>query len=130
MVDKVAAQLPANRLPGSAKPHGAEPSPRPRRYGYKPAPLASLPPELGLPDGTVQEVMRFRNESARTVWRKITDGTYQSYKDRDRRLILWSSVLADRARCIEAGPQLSEPPSGKRRVGRPPKAGKVKNKLL
>jgi hypothetical protein len=29
---------------------------------YKPAPCASLPPELGTPDGTVAEVMRFRNE--------------------------------------------------------------------
>jgi hypothetical protein len=89
---------------------------------YKPAPPAALPPELGVPDGTVAQVMFFRNESARTVWRKISIGTYQSYKNGDRRLILWKSVLQDRQNCIERGPQLSRPPAtGKRRPGRPSK---------
>ena len=92
------------------------------RRGYKPASLASLPPELGTPDATIQQVMLFRGESARTVQRKIADLTCQSYKSGDRRLILWSSVLEDRDRCIKAGPQLSpRPATGKRKPGRPRK---------
>lgn len=93
---------------------------------YKPAPLASLPPALGPPDATIQQVMRFTNSSARMVQRKIANGTYESYKDGDRRLILWSSVLADRARLIALGPQLSpRPATGKRPVGRPKKTGQL-----
>jgi hypothetical protein len=89
---------------------------------YKAAPVESLPPELGLPDATIQQVMTFRNESPRTVWRKIRNGTYESYKDGDRRLITWKSVLEDRERCRKLGPQLSQPPAtGKRPRGRPKK---------
>jgi hypothetical protein len=89
---------------------------------YKPAPLESLPPELGLPPATIQQVMAFTGASARSVWRKIADGTYRSFKDGDRRLILWSSVIKERDRLIALGPQFSERPrTGKRRVGRPKK---------
>jgi hypothetical protein len=91
--------------------------------GYRPAPLASLPPERQPLDGTVQQVMAFRLESARTVWRKITTGTYKSYKNGDARMIEWASVLADREASIALGPQLAEPPkTGKRSRGRPKKA--------
>jgi hypothetical protein len=87
---------------------------------YKPAAHAELPPELGPPDATIEEVMRFRNESARTVQRKIADGRYQSYKDGDRRLIVWKSVLEDRDACRARGPQLAPvPANGKRKPGRP-----------
>lgn len=85
---------------------------------YKPAPP---PAELGLPDATIPEVMAFRRESSRTVFRKIASGAYQSYKSGDTRLILWRSVLEDRERCLARGPQLSPQPTGKRRPGRPRK---------
>ena len=89
---------------------------------YKPAPLESLPPELGPPDATIPQVMAFTGASARTVQRKIADESYESYKDGDRRLITWKTVLEDRERCRNLGPQLSQrPTTGKRRVGRPKK---------
>jgi hypothetical protein len=53
---------------------------------YKPA---ILPPSLRL-DATIGEVMSYRRESARTVFRKIASGAYQSYKSGESRLILWS----------------------------------------
>ena len=84
--------------------------------------LSSLPPELGPPDATIPQVATFTNSSPRTVQRKIEDGTYESYKDGDRRLITWKSVLEDRERCRKLGPQLSQrPATGKRPVGRPRK---------
>ena len=90
---------------------------------YKPAPVESLPPELGPPDATIPQVMAFTNSSARTVQRKIENGTYESYKDGDRRLIVWKLVLEDRDRYRKLGPQLSQRrATGKRPVGRPPKS--------
>jgi hypothetical protein len=92
---------------------------------YKPAPPESLSPEIGPPDATIQQVMRFTNSSARTVQRKIENGTYESYKDGDRRLITWKSVLKDRDLCRKLGPQLTQrPATGKRPVGRPTKTAK------
>jgi len=86
---------------------------------YKPVPP---PAELGLPDATVSEVMAYRRESARTVFRKIASGVYQSYKNGDSRLIVWESVLADRERSLARGAQLpSRPATGKRPPGRPRK---------
>jgi hypothetical protein len=68
--------------------------------------------------------MRFTNSSARTVQRKISDGRHKSYKDGDRRLILWSSVIEERDRLIALGSQLPQrPTTGKRPVGRPKKTG-------
>jgi hypothetical protein len=82
---------------------------------------AQLPADLRL-DATIPEVMAFRRESARTVQRKISNGTYKSYKNGDSRLILWSSVIEDRDRCIAQGPQLSRrAETGKRPPGRPRK---------
>jgi hypothetical protein len=43
---------------------------------YKPA---TLPPNLRL-DATVNEVMAFRHESARTVFRKLRAGAYQAIR--------------------------------------------------
>jgi hypothetical protein len=74
---------------------------------YKPAPL---PPELRSPDATVAEVMAYRRESARTVWRKIAKGVYRSHKNGDTRLIEWASVFEDRERCRQLGPQLLAAP--------------------
>jgi hypothetical protein len=86
---------------------------------YKPA---QLPPDLRL-DATIPEVMAFRHESARTIYRKIEAGIYRSHKNHDgARLIEWASVLEDRDRCIALGHQLGQRPvTGKRPVGRPKK---------
>lgn len=54
-----------------------QPTPAKPRYRYRPAPLAALPPELGLPPATIQQVMTATNASARTVWRKIHSGVYR-----------------------------------------------------
>jgi hypothetical protein len=84
---------------------------------YKPAKLRS-------PDATIPEVMAFRRESARTVWRKIEKGVYRSHKNGDARLIEWASVIEDRERCVAQGSQLPQrPATGKRAVGRPRKTG-------
>ena len=45
---------------------------------YKPADPASLPPGIEVPDATIPQVMLFRCESARTMFRKIASGAYQS----------------------------------------------------
>jgi hypothetical protein len=79
---------------------------------------ASLPPDLRL-DATVPEVMAFRHESARSVFRKIANGTYRGHKNGDTRLIEWASVLEDRERCLARGPQVSPVPVTKRKPGRP-----------
>ena len=90
---------------------------------YKPADPASLPPGIEVPDATIPQVMLFRCESSRTVFRKIASGAYQSYKSGETRLILWRSVLEDRERCLARGPQLPpQPTTGKRRPGRPRKS--------
>ena len=83
---------------------------------YRPA--ADLPPGIQPLDLTVSEVMAVRRESAATVFRKIRDGRYRSYKSGDSRLIELASVLADRDACLARGPQLVEL-TGKR--GRPKK---------
>jgi hypothetical protein len=88
---------------------------------YRPAPL---PSDLRL-DATIPEVMAFRHESSRTVFRKIASGAYRSYKSGDTRLIVWQSVVEDRERCLARGPQLSRPQTGKRRPGRPRKAAET-----
>jgi hypothetical protein len=79
---------------------------------YKPA---NLPPDKHL-DATVAEAMAFGQQSAASVFRKIRDGRYESFNDGDNRRITWASILKDRQRLIEQGPQLS-PTTGKR--GRP-----------
>jgi hypothetical protein len=71
------------------------------------------------PDMTLAEVAAFRREGESTVWRKIRAGTYVSFKSGDKRLITRESVLADRERCLAAGPRLSTSPTGGRRAGRP-----------
>lgn len=84
---------------------------------------ADLPPELRSPDATIPEVMAFRHESARMVFYKIQRGIYVSHKNRDRRLITWESVIADRERCLQLGSQVAPPPTtGKRKRGRPRKS--------
>ena len=86
---------------------------------YKPA---APPAELGMPDATIPQVMAFRHESSRTVFRKIASGAYQSYKSGETRLIVWSSVIKERERCLMRGPQLPpQPTTGRRRPGRPRK---------
>jgi hypothetical protein len=86
---------------------------------YKPA---QLPPDRQSPDATIPEVMAYRRESARVVWRKIEKGVYRSHKNGDTRLIEWASVIEDRERCVAQGAQLLPPPAtGKRSVGRPRK---------
>jgi hypothetical protein len=94
------------------------------KMAYKPAPLASLPPDMRL-DATIPEVMAFRHESARTVFRKLRDGVYRSHKNGDTRLIEWASVIEDRNAGIERGPQLAPPAIGKHPPGRPPKHPKT-----
>jgi len=92
------------------------PTERTALSAYRPA--AHLPDGLQRLDLTVPEVMAFRRESAATVFRKIRDGRYRSFKSGDSRLIELASVLADRDACLARGPQLVEL-TGKR--GRPKK---------
>ena len=71
------------------------------------------------PDMTITEVAVFRREGESTIWRKIRSGTYVSFKSGDKRLITRESVVADRERCLAAGPRLTDPSPGGRRSGRP-----------
>lgn len=87
---------------------------------YKPA---NLPVDMRL-DATVAEAMAFGYQSASSVFRKIRDGRYESYKDGESRRITWASILKDRERLLKEGPQLAEPPTGARR-GRPKKTKAV-----
>jgi hypothetical protein len=92
---------------------------------YKPA---QLPPDLKL-DATIPEVMAFRRESARSVYRKIESGTYRSHKNGDTRLIEWASVIEDREHCIALGHQLGQHPViAKRKPGRPKKSASASTK--
>jgi hypothetical protein len=82
-----------------------------------------LPPDFDPVDATVKEVMAYRRESYSTVRRKLRVGRYQSYLDGDRRMIIFSSVKAERERSISKGPQLApDNPVIKRKRGRPRKA--------
>jgi hypothetical protein len=71
------------------------------------------------PDLTVAEAAALRREGESTVWRKIRSGAYVSFKSGDKRLITRESVLADRERCLAAGPQLTKAPLERRKPGRP-----------
>jgi len=74
-------------------------------------------------DGDARQVAAYRNESLRVVRRKCAEGIYRSYKNGERRLITWESVIADRERQLALGAQFSPPPvTGKRKPGRPRKA--------
>jgi hypothetical protein len=88
---------------------------------YKPA-------ELRSPDATVAEVMAYRHESARTVFRKIAAGVYTAHKNLDNTLITWESVDADREACLARG-RPAGPATGTRRVGRPKKAREAESRL-
>ena len=86
---------------------------------YKPA---TIPIDFNCVDATVEQVMAYRGESASKVFRKMRDGTYVSYVNGKRRMIVFASVKLDRDRCIARGPQLlplNQP--GKRPLGRPRK---------
>jgi hypothetical protein len=58
--------------------------------GYKPA--ANLLPDMRL-DATAAEAMAFGQQSAASVFRKIRDGRYESFKDGDNRRITWRASL-------------------------------------
>jgi hypothetical protein len=88
---------------------------------YKPAKLRS-------PDATIPDVMAYRRESERTVFRKIADGVYTARKNRGNTLITWESVDADRGACLARG-RPARPATGKRRVGRPKKAREAESRL-
>jgi hypothetical protein len=74
-------------------------------------------------DATVAEAMAFGNQSAASVFRKIRDGRYESFKDGDSRRITWASILKDRQRLLDQGPQPA-PAIGKK--GRPKKQAAAK----
>jgi hypothetical protein len=76
-----------------------------------------LPPDFDPVDATVAETASYRRESPWTVFRKIREGRYQSYKDGKIRKIIFASVKADRQRSIAR----SAPATGKRKPGRPRK---------
>lgn len=61
-------------------------------------------------DATVAEVQRLRDESRSTVLRKIKRGHYQSYLSGGRRKVVLASVLADRAREMQADEPKRQPP--------------------
>ena len=77
--------------------------------------FVDLPAGLSPPDLTVDETCAYRRESRWTVFRKIREGVYQSYRDGRVRKIIFSSVTADREHSIAR----SAPSTGKRRPGRP-----------
>jgi hypothetical protein len=77
--------------------------------------FVDLPAGLGPPDLTVPEVCAFRRESPWTVFKKIREGVYRSYKDGRIRKVDFASVKADRERAMSAAP------TGKRKPGRPRK---------
>jgi hypothetical protein len=76
-----------------------------------------LPKDFHPIDCTPEEAASYRRESLRTVYAKIKDGRYESYRESRIRKIIFASVLADRERAIEAS--RTPEASGKRRVGRP-----------
>jgi excisionase family DNA binding protein len=74
-------------------------------------------------DGTKKQVGQYLNISDRQVYRLCQDGILVSYLLGGSRRITWESVKAYRAACLAKGPQFSlGPTTGKRPVGRPPKA--------
>jgi hypothetical protein len=77
--------------------------------------FVDLPAGLAPPDLTVPEVCAFRRESPWTVFKKIREGVYRSYKDGRIRKVDFASVKADRERAMSAAP------IGKRPPGRPRK---------
>jgi hypothetical protein len=86
---------------------------------YKPA---TIPIDFNCVDATVEQVMAYRGESASKVFRKMRDGTYVSYVNGKRRMIVFASVKLDRDRCIARGPQFTAAAHGvKRKLGRPRK---------
>jgi hypothetical protein len=96
-----------------------KPKRKPKPYRYIP-----LPPDFCPIDATVDEVASFRREGRWTVFVKIRDGRYESYRDGRIRKIIFASVLADRERTIAAGrkqPEPVEPVVKKKPVGRPRK---------
>ena len=94
--------------------------PKPKRK-TKPYRFVNLPDNFHPVDATVDEVASFRREGRWTVFQKIRDGRYESYRDGRIRKVIFASVLADRERTIAAGrkhPERDEPVV-KKPVGRP-----------
>jgi hypothetical protein len=98
--------------------------------------FAALPPGFeNCIDATVDEVAAWRRESVWTTRAKIRSGTYKSYLDGRVRKIVLASVRADRERALKAGagivrrspnPLVHAAQTGKKKVGRPPKAEGMK----
>ena len=128
------SKLPANRsnsflswVPGPARFQRLTvqtPSKSPRSemcaMAYKPA---LIPIDFNPIDATVEQVMTYRGESASKVFKKMRDGTYVSYVNGKRRMIVFASVKLDRDRCIARGPQFTVAVAHgvKRKLGRPRK---------
>jgi hypothetical protein len=97
--------------PPEAKPSPPKKPKKPKLYKFLP-----LPPGFAPVDATIDEVASFRKESRWTVFRKIREGVYESYRDGRVRKVIWASVLADRERAIAAS---QHPVTAKRKPGRP-----------
>jgi hypothetical protein len=75
----------------------------------KPYRFVNLPKDFHPVDATVDEVASFRREGRWTVFNKIRNGAYESYRDGRIRKIVFASVLADRERTIAASRKQPEP---------------------
>ena len=85
---------------------------------------AQIPIDFNPIDATVEQGgQTHRGESASKVFRKMRDGTYVSYVNGKRRMIVFASVKLDRDRCIARGPQFTAAVAHgvKRKLGRPKK---------
>ena len=81
--------------------------------------FVDLPPGLQPPDLTVAETAAYRRESVWTTFQKIRTGIYASFLDGRIRIVVFSSVVADRERAMTGA--TAPPATTKRRRGRPRK---------
>jgi hypothetical protein len=89
-------------------------------------PFLPLPPDFCPLDATVDEVASFR-EGRWTVFQKIRNGVYESYRDGRIRKVIFASVLADRERTIAASRKQPEPGGGSDPVEKRPRGRQRKS---
>jgi hypothetical protein len=84
-----------------------------------------LPTDFNPAYATPVEVCAFTRLSRSEIERRLRDGTYQSFlASKNKRLIVFASVLADQKKRIAAGPRLGEH-KGEGRGGKRERKAKV-----